>query len=166
MGERWYRSALCWPHFWTIWTVRVLHTSSTPRKLGLCLPSPVPDPPAATVGTAPAAIRASPQAAWSAVSAGSQSQRSRRDGEARTETIVSQRLALRTWVGGWVVQAPLSRLPSVAAETWHGVPGAFGYVPNSIGGNVHPLLLCSKRRENQRCGERGAEEEHEEESLP
>lgn len=26
VGERWYRSALCWPQFRTIWSVQALHT--------------------------------------------------------------------------------------------------------------------------------------------
>lgn len=94
MGERWYRSALCWPHFWTIWIAQALHTPITPGKLVLGLP---PDTPA-MVGTAPAAIQASTQAPWSPVSAGSQPQRSQHDGEARTEMTESQHSAPHMWV--------------------------------------------------------------------
>lgn len=43
MGEQWYRSALCWPHFWTIWSVQALHTPNTPGKLDFGMPLPGPD---------------------------------------------------------------------------------------------------------------------------
>lgn len=159
-GERWYRSALCWPHFWTIWTVQALHTPQYPWKIGSRFVPARPRHQPATVGTAPAAIRPNLQAARSPVSAGSQPQRSQHDGETGTETIVKSAFGSVCRVGEWESTGISLRLSQCYCGDVAGTPRGFLDI-FPIPWEEKSIPCCfAPRGKKSRGVVKGAEEEH------